>query len=231
VAKSGRAAGKGISGVSVVKVMLAEMAVFVPPVWVKARVTVAGKDPPVRGQPAGSLQNVPGVQSPITLKPTVTDPTEDVIEVLAKLPNTLLPKLKLVSLAGLNIIEPTLSEGMPLKMPVWLDDDMTPAIVKTVAVVIFPVGSAVLSPRLRKPWVLVIVAARTPVARDRHTATADSSDPAATTLGRIEYRMAFSPWTWRPAPNTNYSGNTFMSAHSHYGNCNLENARVGGQRC
>jgi hypothetical protein len=138
---------------------------------------------------------VPGLQSPITVKSTEVEPPEDcVIEVLAKLPNTLLPKLKLAASAGLNIIEPKLCEGMPLKMPVLSLFEITPPSVKSVAVVTFPVGSAVSGPRVTKAWPLEIVAARTPVARDREIARADSSDPAVTPLERIEGLTGFSPW-------------------------------------
>jgi hypothetical protein len=64
---------------------------------------------------------------------------------------------------------------MPLKMPVLLLFEITPPSVKFVAVVMFPVGSAVTGPRLTKPWLLGIgVAWPTAVAGDRQIATADS---------------------------------------------------------
>jgi len=86
-----------------------------------------------------------------------------------------------MGMAALKETDPTLCPGpvgKPVKIPVWLPAGTSFPIVKSVAVLMFPVGdsSAVMLSRLTKAWLLVLVAACTPVAREREIAGADSSE-------------------------------------------------------
>jgi hypothetical protein len=116
----------------------------------------------------------------------VTEITLGAIEVLAKRPKALVPKLTLVGMVVTSKTVPTFCVGMPTKMPVWLSVEVTFGIVKFVAVLTFPVGAAMAGKKVVKPWALVIVVAwPTAAAGDRQIASADSSEV------RIKSRLIF----------------------------------------
>jgi hypothetical protein len=178
--------GSGIGGVE--KVPLAEIAPVPAGVWVKARANSDAKGPPV------TPPCVPGVQFPSTemlRKPG--GPPRDMIEVLANVPKTLSPKVRLVGMVVLNATLPKDWLGMPAKTPSLTRFEIQLPSVKAVAVLMFPV-SVVVGARATKPWCPVgsgsacrlvvgkIGSAWTPVVRNRQVTTADS--PKRTT-GRI----------------------------------------------
>ena len=139
---------------------------------VKVKVKVAGKGPPV------TPPNVPGVHIPSTLmfrKPGMFVTT--VIAVLAKVPKTLLPKVRLVGLLMLNVNDAKNCLGIPTKMPVCEVVETNSPIVKIVDVLRLPVGEPLAVGELMstKAWLEIVVACA-PLARDRQIATADSPE-------------------------------------------------------
>jgi hypothetical protein len=137
---------------------------------VKVKFKVDPKGPPLKPP------NVPGVQFPNTLmfrKPGTFSTT--VIAVLANVPNTLLPKIRLVGLVRLNENEGKNCVGMPVKTPVCELVDTKVPMEKVVAVLRLPVGEplAVGEPMSTKAWAPIVVAC-TPLARARQIAIVDS---------------------------------------------------------
>ena len=126
--------GTGVSA-GVAKVPLAEMGPVPRGVWLNVRDNCDAKGPPV------TPPNVPGVHSPSTDKLTNGVPPRFMIEVLAKVPKTLLPKVRLVGLVMSNDSEPKDCKGIPAKTPSPNRAVQLPS-VKVVAVVMFPVGEA-----------------------------------------------------------------------------------------
>jgi len=169
----------GGSGIAAAKTAEAPMAPLCEGFCVKVKVKVDAKGPPI------TPPNVPGVHPPMTLmfrKPGVFVTT--VIAMLAKVPKTLLPKVRLVGLVMLKENEGKDCVGIPAKTPVCEVVEMKFPIVKVVAVLILPVGEplAVAEPMSAKPWESIVVAC-TAVARARQIAPTDR-------LKRITGRIA-----------------------------------------
>lgn len=144
---SGIMVGGGTNPGGVEKLAEAEMDPFVGGFWAKVRANSAAKGPPV------VPPNVPGVQFPSILrfrKPDGSDATA--IELLVKVPNTLLPKVRLVGLVVLNVNAAKVCVGMPAKAPVLSTVELNAPIMKLVDVLMSPVVelSAVVSPKLAK---------------------------------------------------------------------------------
>src|SRR5215469_4416748 len=173
--------GSGITAGRIEKVAAALMGPLCAGSCVKVKAKMDPKGPPV------TPPNVPGVQFPSTLmfrKPGTFSTT--VIAVLAKVPNTLLPKIRLVGLVMLNENEGKNCVGMPVKTPVCEVVETKVPMEKVVAVLMLPVGEplAVGEPMSTKAWAPIVVAC-TPLARARQIATVDSPKKITGRIARL----------------------------------------------
>jgi hypothetical protein len=166
--------GSGVGrGVGVAKLALKETNPLPQGVCVRLMVKSAGKVP-------DCVLTVPAVQLPFTSKLTSPGVFEvSMIEVLVKVPNMELPKVRLLGLDGMKETD-QVCWGMPANTPLWSLVVAMDQNVKLVAVLMFPELVVVL-PTLTKTCIPVGLACAL-VARTRQIASVDSTE---TITGRI----------------------------------------------